>query len=148
MRAWQLYLDESGDFDEPKAPILIAGVLFQGRATPQLSSPLRRRLEEIFVGCAYPPHAAHHNVATSLLGEALLGRDPRGPARERFLRGVAPALALARSDSPEARALRAELATRDPRHRPALAPLRAFDTWLQRTAPTAHATLRQERDLQ
>lgn len=148
MRTWQLYLDESGDFNEPRASVLVAGVLFEGRATPQVSSALRRRLEEIFVGSAYPPHAAHHNVATSLLCEALAGREPQGPVRARFLRGIEWALATARGDSPEARALRAAISTHEAPRRPALEALGAFDTWLERTVPAAHATLRQERDLQ
>lgn len=148
MRAWQLYLDESGDFDHPNEAVLIAGVLFEGRATPQVSSALRRRLGEIFVGTAYPPHAAHHNVPTSLLSGVLAGHVPRGPANERFLRGIAPSRELALVDIPCAHAFRAEISRPEPRHRLAFEPLRAFDAWLQTTEPAARAALLQERDLQ
>jgi hypothetical protein len=148
MRVWQLYLDESGNFEAPNDAVLVAGVLFEGRATPQVSSALRRRLEEIFVGSPYPPHAAHHNVATSLLGGALAGHAPHGPASERFLRGIAGALHVARGDNPHSRTLRAAVARADRPQRVDLGALQTFDRWLRRTAPAAHTALIQERDLQ
>lgn len=147
MRAWQLYLDESGNFERPKEAILIAGVLFEGRATPQSSDPVKRRLEEIFVGNAYPPHAAHHNVASSLLCGMLVDRKPEGPAAERFLRGTERALVVARGFEEAARRLRSAL-TRDDVHRQDLSALRTFDDWLGRADPDAHKTLVEERDRQ
>ncbi len=54
MRVWQLYLDESGDFDKPNEAVLVAGVLFEGRALPQQSSAVRRRIASIFVGKRVP----------------------------------------------------------------------------------------------
>lgn len=149
MRPWQLYLDESGDFDKPNEAVLVAGVLFEGRALPQQSAALRARLAGIFVGSAYPPHAAHHNVASSLLCEALAGRAPEGPAAPRFLRAMERAFPIAQgSTSREAQELRKAITPVDGRLRVPLAPIRAFDAWLERAAAEAHQALVTEQGAQ
>lgn len=149
MRPWQLYLDESGNFDDPNEAVLVAGVLFEGRALPQQSAALRARLAGIFVGSAYPPHAAHHNIAASLLCEALAGRAPEGPAASRLLRAIERALPIAQgSASPEARTFREAVLSGEPRLRVPVPPLRTFDVWLRKAAPEAHQALVQERDAQ
>lgn len=67
MGTWQLYVDETGDFGRDTGPLAVGGWLTQGYATPQLEQTLRACLASSFVGLPYPIHAAHHNVATSLL---------------------------------------------------------------------------------
>jgi hypothetical protein len=66
MTTWQLYVDETGNFGGV-GPVAIAGVLLEGRAAPQLAQALRAKLEAIFDGVPYPPHAAFHKQPLSLL---------------------------------------------------------------------------------
>ncbi|MEZ4299104.1 MAG: hypothetical protein R3B70_29415 [Polyangiaceae bacterium] len=115
MRQWQLYPDESGDFESPREAVLIAGVLFEGRATPQLSIGVRRRLQEIFVGSAYPPHAVHHNLRALLPVGAFRGCRCGG-RRARAVRAAElhRALAAAQGDSEPARELRAAVLATTP----------------------------------
>lgn len=123
--------------------------MFEGYASEQLRISLRRAIERIFVGVPYPPHAAHHNYASTLLYGALRGDAVEG-LPERFQHRILPALNLARrATSREAVRLREEVASGRALREIDLDDVwRAFDRWLSNAASQEHATLATEADSQ
>lgn len=108
MTTWQLYVDETGNFGELE-PVAIAGVLIEGYGSIDLTIALREQLDAIFDGVPYPPHAAFHGRALSLLWSVV----HRAPASDRFY-GVTQAAKreLDRAPSGPLAELRRELASK------------------------------------
>jgi hypothetical protein len=139
---WQLFIDESGDFDDPDDVVCVAGLFVPLPADDDLEPYLRTRLDEAFPLTTYPQHAAELDVPIS---RALLAlRSPRlegEPAAVADVRArIAPAIgALLGADDPE-------VLTTVGAHRVGV-PLthdrvRWLDIWLRGAAPEAHRELR------
>lgn len=148
MGTWQLFVDESGDFESATCDLAVVGFLLQGYASPQLSALLRQSVERIFPGIPYPPHAAHHNCASSLLWAPVRGATPPGTS-ERFHQRTAAAVRLAlEATSPAAADFRDAVARSDAPRRLDLGRARDFDRWLAGSAPAAHQSVVAEADQQ
>jgi hypothetical protein len=139
---WQLYIDESGDFDDPDDVVCVAGLFVPLPADDDLELYLRTRLAEAFPLTRYPQHAAELDIPVSRALFAL--REPPTPAEPEGVAAVrarvAPALdALVGADDPEVLALVAgwRVGARVPLER-----VRWLDLWLRGAAPDAHRELR------
>ncbi len=58
LQRWQLYVDESGDFGEPRSTVSVTGILIQPAASVP-DEEVRRRLMDAVPGQPWPLHAAH-----------------------------------------------------------------------------------------
>jgi hypothetical protein len=143
MGTWQLFVDETGDFSSTRE-LAIAGVLFEGYASPQLSISLRAVIERVFVGVPYPPHAAHHNRPSALLWGPLRGVAPL-PSESRFARRTSTAANLARrSTAKEAVEFRNAVKQAVSLRKVDVDTLSCFDQWLRRAAAADYAELNAE----
>ena len=62
VREWQLFIDETGNFEDPDASVAVVGWLVQHREHPRFDADLRRSLAKVVPDAAWPPHAAHLNL--------------------------------------------------------------------------------------
>lgn len=62
VREWQLFIDETGDFDDPYASVAVVGWLVQHRELPRFDADLRSALAKVVPDAAWPPHAADLNL--------------------------------------------------------------------------------------
>lgn len=148
MATWQLFVDETGNFQSQGDALAVGGWLVEGYASAQLGVVLRNALTTIFAGTAYPVHAAHHNTSASLLFEPMRTND-FAPFPPRFVAAVKPAYDLLRSSlAPEALAFRATVEKAESVRAVPIAELNAVSRWLKRTAQAEWTRLREETDTQ
>lgn len=70
---WQLFIDESGNFDDPDDRVVVAGWLLCSNDGPELVGFLRDMLDRAFPLVPYPPHANRLRcVATRVAGMLML----------------------------------------------------------------------------
>ncbi len=62
VREWQLFIDETGNFEDPDASVAVVGWLVQHREHPRFDADLRGALAKVVPDAAWPPHAAHLNL--------------------------------------------------------------------------------------
>ena len=62
---WQLFIDESGDFDDPGDVVCVAGLFIPLPADDDLELYLRTRLGEAFPLTRYPQHASELDIPVS-----------------------------------------------------------------------------------
>jgi len=62
---WSLFLDESGNFDDAEAPVMVGGLLVH--ESPNRLWDLRDHLEHIYPHVDYPPHRRDLNRAAGVL---------------------------------------------------------------------------------
>jgi hypothetical protein len=140
---WLLFIDESGDFDDPDSRPCTAGLLLQDEDASVRSGPLRRLIEQVAPLVPYPLHAAHLNrVGFHLACRMRASGERQGEAgRDDWLD---EAVRLVRESShPVAGAFLKALG------RPGWLDctlLRRFDAWLKSEAPPLFAVLAAERD--
>ena len=80
---WTLFVDESGRMGLEGETVVVAGLLLPAGLHEPLHRDLRRRLEGIFAGLPWPPHAATLNVpVAALVASATLPAKQRSPALE------------------------------------------------------------------
>jgi hypothetical protein len=135
---WQLFIDESGNLDEPDELAVVAGILVRVDDPHRLANALRDEIDAAYPGAMFPPHATQLHHGTGLLAsvyrqnrhdEAHLP-EPIGEARR----------ALEQSGLPAAqRVVAAIKAAREPE----LADLKACDAWLDAEAPALALRLRE-----
>jgi hypothetical protein len=77
-KKWSLYIDESGQFDDRNASVVVAGVLVQGLRSGRLE--LRERLERIAPGLPWPLHA--NRLGQPAWIAAAVARDPPALCRD------------------------------------------------------------------
>lgn len=118
-RSVQLFLDETGDFDEPSEPVAVVGLLLEGPATRRFDEELRAAIVRTAPHLPWPHHATELSSPVgqllSPLARGPLGRDAPAELHEaaRVL-GIEPgALAPGRIPS-QARALHERLVTTAP----------------------------------
>lgn len=94
---WQLFVDESGDFDAD-APTLVAGWLVRIDDSSELRAHLRRALDTAVPSLRYPQHANRANLlATRALELARWRRRAPGAPERPWEAAVSPALARLRA---------------------------------------------------
>ncbi len=54
---WQLFIDESGNFDSPEGLRLVTGLLIKAPDTEEVRTSLRSALEQAHPGIPWPPHS-------------------------------------------------------------------------------------------
>ena len=59
---WTFHIDESGDFDDPCARVVVAGLLIRSGLPGTSPAALRRAIGEAIPFIPWPPHTAHLNV--------------------------------------------------------------------------------------
>lgn len=74
MAEWQLYIDESGDFDAVEDRVVVVGVLLAGADHPSRQQELRDWLKSTFPSSPYPPHQRILNLAAGVA--ACVAREP------------------------------------------------------------------------
>lgn len=126
--SWYLFVDESGNFDDPSAPVWVAGVLVRTSNLAKLQGGLRRALEQVIAPFAWPLHARDlYSVALCAHWSEFQGhRGALGAACER----VMAMLDAWRAD--EVAATRARLASR---RAPSFASVKQMDRWLPEHNP-------------
>jgi hypothetical protein len=154
---WQLFVDESGDFEEPGDRGVVAGLLVRGYDVIGTRSRVRSELmETVYPRTTFPPHASTLNIPTSRAAFDMLpelprantpeGRDAEGmcaPASKALRRAAAAAVAA--NGAPEATLLvsRATAATGrwTPPDRENRSAIRGADSWLSSASRPAHSSL-------
>lgn len=118
-RTWQLFIDESGNFNDRGATCVVAGVLVEAAAHPRHDAQVRAALVEACPGLDYPYHASTAAYLTGRMCATLLSTQRTAtrptPARELAVRARESLVQL--SDAPVAAQLLRELeAARLPDH--------------------------------
>lgn len=85
--SWYLFVDESGNFDDPNASVWVAGVLVRTTNISRLQEGLRRELERIIDPFPWPLHARDlHSIAFCAIWSEYQGhRGSLGAACERIV---------------------------------------------------------------
>lgn len=136
MRKWQLYVDESGDFDgfEEGGPRLVAGLLISGGRDRGLEQRLRAAVCAAFPGVAYPPHSTVLMSPLGLLAETSRSELGAVPSLRRACDAALEALARGPHAAFAEGLRRGRMGTKSERN--------SADTWLRGELPGAHAQLR------
>jgi hypothetical protein len=136
MEHWSLFVDESGDFDDPEDDVVVAGLLLSEERHPRLARRLRRALDEAVPEVPWPIHA---RLTRQPVMFALWPYRRAAEDLEAVHPLVAAAIAAGRAEAGEAleRALEALRQERAPAHEDLL----ALDRALARRAPAAHGYL-------
>lgn len=89
---WQLFLDESGDFDVPGEPVVVGGWLVRLQDSPRLVDAIKRQLCSAVPSAAYPQHASECRLPASRVVNLLRLRRARRQKPESWEAEVEPAI--------------------------------------------------------
>lgn len=94
MGDWQLFIDESGDFDQPRDTCVVAGVLVHAPMHPRGEADVRAALDDAYPALRYPPHATKlrflsGRVVATLAGATSSSSPTATGARELARRALA-----------------------------------------------------------
>jgi hypothetical protein len=138
-RPWQLFIDESGDFDDPTDVHVVAGLLVPAAAHPSQAAALRELLRRGLPGIPYPPHASHLNLAVGRMAATLLATGVDEAPRDIAECCHAAKEALLAAPRGVAGVVREALATR---RMPTFGALRSCEQWLAINRSDLHDDLR------
>ena len=137
---WQLFVDESGDFDRPDDTVCVAGLLLPVPDAEELVPLLRARVVDAHPLVEYPPHASVLNLPVMWAMHALRA-DPEAKAGARADLGLeltgAATKALKEAPEPWAGFLQSWLLWEKVEH----SDLKELDAWLRATQTEAYASL-------
>lgn len=141
-QVWQLFVDESGDFDDPEAEVAVAGVLVRAYDSAQLRIRLRQALERAVPVGLYPPHTNRLNIP-AWIALASMVHVAEGESGARFRKAADPAIRAieASAEAPAVQAREAVRAYRESGKEVSWEVGRAVDAWLAEAHPHAHRRL-------
>jgi hypothetical protein len=138
-----LFVDESGDFDDPEAEVAVAGVLARTYDSIQMRLRLEQALRRAVPVGPYPPHANRLNIPAWLALAAMI-RVESSDRGMRFQRWLAPAVDVITSsgESPAVQAREAVRANKEQGREVPWELVQNVDRWFRTDHISTYRTLR------